>query len=179
MNIVALDVATRCGVAVGRPQAAPRAWSEHLGETDDARFAQALRLTDRLIREHRPEVVVVEAAIGGEKASHLLIGLVACVRGACTARGVEVESANIGAARKHFIGQHITSASTAFRHLRSQSARKAAARKAAKEAVMNRCRALGWPVRNDDEADAVALWDYAASRRSHAHAVMTAGGLWT
>lgn len=85
-----------------------------------------------------------------------------------------MEAFNIASIRRHFVGGHVTSA--AYGHL-PVAARKAAARKAGKAAVMNRCRALGWAVRNDNEADACALWDYAASRESHAHAVMTAGGL--
>jgi len=33
----------------------------------------------------------------------------------------------------------------------------------AKMAVMRRCRALGWKIDNDNEADALACWDYAKS----------------
>lgn len=174
--ILALDIASLTGVAVGRPGSRPQAWTVDLGRTDDVRFANALRMTDKLIREYQPTLVAIEAPVGGPKTSHLLVGLVACVRGACKARGAPVEAFNIASIRKHFVGGHVTSAH--YQHL-PPKARKLAARKAGKAAVMNRCRSLGWPVVDDNEADACALWDFAASRSSHAHAVLTAGGLFT
>lgn len=172
--MIALDVATRTGIAVGKPGSRPDAWSVFLGKTDDERYANALKLMDRLIREYGPGMVAIEAPIGGSRTSHLLVGLVACFRGACRARGVAVEAHNIASVRKFFLGKHISSVQ--FQHLPAK-ARKAAARKEAKAAVMARCRALGWPAADEDAGDSLALWDYAASRLSHAHAVMTAGGL--
>lgn len=172
--LVALDVASRTGVAVGEPGGTPRAWSVNLGTGDDERYANALKLTDRLIREYRPTMVAIEAPIGGSRTSHLLVGLVACIRGACRARGVAVEAHNIASVRKFFLGMHISSVQ--FQHL-PVKARKAAARKEAKAAVMARCRSLGWPAVDEDACDGLALWDFAASRMSHAHGVLTAGGL--
>ena len=176
MLIVALDLATQTGVAVGDPGRPPRAFSVDLGKSksEDFRFSKALTLTHQLIQEHKPDLIVIEAPVGGPKTSHFLVGLVACVRGCCFNRGVALESHSIAAIRKHFLGGHVTSAH--YKHL-PERARKGAARKDGKDAVMNRCRALGWQVADDNAADAMALWDFAASHKNHAHAVMTAGGL--
>lgn len=172
--IVALDIASATGVAVGQAGSAPRAWVERLGTTDDERFGNALRVVDRLIREHKPSLVAIEAPVGGPRTSHLLVGLVACVRGACRARGVKVEVYPIASIRKHFIGGNVTSAP--YKHL-PEKLRKGAARKDAKRLVMARCAALGWPVRNDDEADACALWDFACALNSRSAQMTSLPGL--
>lgn len=176
MIIVALDLATVSGIAIGSPGGKPRAFSVDLGKakSEDSRFSKALTLTHQLIIDHKPDLIVIEAPVGGPKTSHFLVGLVACVRGCCFNRGVPLESHSIAAIRKHFLGGHVTSAH--YKHL-PERARKAAARKDGKDAVMNRCRALGWQAADDNAADALALFDFAASRKNHAHAVMTAGGL--
>lgn len=174
--ILCLDIATQCGVAYGLPGSAPTTLSVDLGQGRDenARFAKALRLIDGLIRDQKPTLVVVEAPVKGPRASPFLIGLVAIVRACCGCRGVPVETYEIATVRRHFLGHHLTSAS--FQHL-PPNRRKAAARKEIKEAVIDRCRMLGWEVEDDNAADAAALYDLACSRASHAHAVMTAGGL--
>lgn len=168
--IVALDLATRTGVCVGAPGAAPRAWSVDLGagRSEDQRFSNALILTHTLIEAHRPDLIALEAAIGGPKASHFLIGLVAVVRACARNRRVEVKSCALNAVRKHFLGSVPT--------VRGQSATsKNKAKAAIKAMVMNRCRALGYAADDHDAADAAALWDYATALRSPAHAAMTAG----
>lgn len=171
MKIVALDLATSTGVAVGKPAAAPVHFSVDLGkkQSEDARFSKALALTDKLIREHQPDLIAVEAAVGGPKASGFLIGLVACVRGVACNRGVPVELYHLGAIRKHFTGKAWQVRD--FPHL-SQ----AAAKKAIKAEVIKRCELLGWHPTTDDEADALALLDYALAVNTK-HQSKVAGGL--
>lgn len=174
--ILCFDLASVTGCAYGRPGTPPTTLSVDLGkgQAENLRFAKALRLVDGMIREHKPDLVVIEAPVKGPRASPFLIGLVAIVRACCAVRGVPVETYEIATVRKHFIGHNLTSAS--FQHL-PVNRRKAAARKEIKEAVIGQCRALGWDVKNDDEADAAALYDLACSRASRAHGVMTAGPL--
>ena len=159
MKALALDVATRTGIAVGSAGGAPLAWSEDLGKgkSEDSRFSRVLALTDRLLREHKPDLVAVEAPIGGGSASLLLIGLAACVRGCAATRGVPVVVYQSATVRKHFVGKALSARS--FPAL-SQSA----AKKAIKGVVIDRCRVLGWGDLDDDAADAAALWDLALAR---------------
>ena len=167
--IVALDLATRTGVAVGAG-GRPNAWSVDLGagQPEDAKFSRVLQLTHSLIDAHAPDLIAIEAPVGGPEASHFLIGLVACVRGYARNRGVPVARYQSSTIRKHFLGAVPT--------VRGQAAaNKHAAKKAIKGMVMNRCRALGYAADDDDAADACALWDYATALRSPAQAAMTAG----
>lgn len=157
MKIVSLDIATNCGVAVGVSGGTPRTWTVNLGKApDERRFSNALRLAHGLIATHEPDLVTVEAAIGGPKASAYLIGLVACVRGCCANQGVRCENVNLGSVRKHFLGKHYT-----MRDFPGM--RRIDAKRAIKGMVMDRCRMIGWEVENDDCADAAALWDYSCA----------------
>lgn len=176
MILLALDLASVTGVAVGSPGGAPTTWSVDLGKarSEDLRFSQALILTHKLIERHKPDLIAIEAPVGGPKTSHFLVGLVACVRGCAFNRKVRIEAYNIASIRKHFCGGHITSA--AYGHLEPKR-RKNAARAAGKNAVIQRCRQLGWTVDDDNAADAAALWDYACALESRAHQISSLPGL--
>ena len=157
MKVLALDIATNTGVAVGNSGENPKSWSVYLGDApDDRRFSNVLKLTEGLIEKNRPDLIVVEAAIGGPKASAYLIGLVACVRGQAARMGVRCEAAHLATVRKHFLGKSLSVKH--FPHLKP-----AAAKKAIKQQVIDRCNLLGWAPDTDDEADACALWDYACA----------------
>lgn len=172
MNLLAFDIATSTGVAFGCAGEKPKAWSVDLGKSrsDAAKFAKAQRMARVLVKKYQPDLVAIEAPVGGPKTSHTLVGLWACVTGAATDLGVHVETHNIAAIRKHFLGQHLrTKDLPGLSH--------AKAKEEIKRAVMNRCRMLGWSVENDDAADAASLWDYACSRHSPSHHITTLGGL--
>lgn len=172
MKILALDLATVTGVAIGNAGGIPTAWSVDLGEgrSQNARFANAIRLTQRLCEEHKPDLVAIEAPIGGMTTSHYLVGLWACVVGSATSSGCRSEKFDIASVRKHFLGKHLT-----VKHFPGMT--KAAAKKEIKLAVVNRCGALGWVVRGHDAADAAATWDFACSTHHPSHHTTTIGGL--
>jgi hypothetical protein len=175
MKLLALDIATTIGIAVGEVGGSPKAWSETIGkksDDDDLLFSRALSLTSRLISQHEPDLIAYEGAVGGDRTSHYLVGIIANVRGCARNRGIETISCNIGAIRKHFIGRHITSAD--YPHL-PKSRRKAQARKDAKLEVQKRCKLLGYGDLAEDPADACAVWDYAAATRGRQ--AMPGGGL--
>ena len=155
--ILSLDIATSTGIAVGNPGGKPRAWSEHLGKTDDERFSQMLVLTARLIEEHKPRLVVVERPAAGDYATALLAGLAACARGVAFNRGCEVQSLAANSVRKHFLGKALTA-----RDFPALS--RAAAKRAIKAQVQHRCKILGWGDLDDDAADAAAMWDLACAK---------------
>jgi hypothetical protein len=169
MKILALDLATTTGAAFGSPQDVPRSWTVDLGKGDARKFATALRMTRAMIYKLQPDVLAIEAPVGGPKTSHFLVGLVACVVGTATEAGIEVEQHNIASVRKHFLGY-----APQMRDFKGSSLQQ---KRQIKALVMNRCRALGWPVEDDNAADACALWDYSMSRRRADHAMRTVGGL--
>lgn len=163
MKILALDIATTVGICVGTAGTVPTAWSVRLGKKgqDDILFSKMLRLTSSLIKQYEPDLMAFEGAVGGDRSSHYLVGIIACARGMATARDVPVVPCNIGAIRKHFIGQHVTSAM--YPHLPKGKA-KAAACEHAKAAVQNHCKMLGWKAEDEDSADACAVWSYACHK---------------
>jgi Holliday junction resolvasome RuvABC endonuclease subunit len=157
--VAAFDVASVTGVAVGDPRGnRPLCWSVDLGKgrSDDARFSQALLLAHRVIEEHKPDLVAVEAPIGGSTHSMFLIGMAACIRGVATNRGIKVVTYQANSVRKHFLGKALTT-----RHFPGLSAAKAKGQ--IKAAVIARCKLLGWDVPDDNAADAAALFSLACA----------------
>jgi Holliday junction resolvasome RuvABC endonuclease subunit len=127
------------------------------GRSEAERFSNVLRLTHGLIERHNPDLIVVEAFIGGKNASAYLIGLVACVRGCAFNRAIKVEMVFPATVRKHFIGKAMTSRD--FPGLKP-----AKAKLAIKQVVMDRCKLLGWDVPDLDASDAAATWDWACAK---------------
>ena len=161
--IIALDLATKTGVALGDPGTIPICFTEVLGDAGDhhgARMAQALRMMSRLIEKYQPHLIVLEAPIGvhgggSKRRPEVLMGLRGCVMGVAHMRNIPFEQHEVSTIRKHFLG---------VGNLK---------RVDAKRATVKRCGMLGWTVHNDDEADACALWDLACARRSRSHSIAT------
>lgn len=172
MKVLALDVATQCGIAIGSSGRDPQCWSVDLGEgrSEDWRFSQALILTHGLIKTHKPDLIVVEAFIGGKHASAYLIGLVACVRGCAANQSVKCEMVFPATVRKHFLGKAMTS-----RDFPGQ--KQAQAKLSIKREVMKRCHLMGWNVEDLDAADAAATWDWAMATHAPAYQAKPHGGL--
>ena len=162
MKILALDLATKTGVCFGSPSTTPIFFTEILGDTGEhhgARFAQAIRMMNRLIKTYEPGLIVLEAPIKTNKTKRnpeeVLMGLRGCVMGIAHMHHVPFEQHEVKTVRTHFIGQG---------NLKSADA---------KAAVMKRCKQLGWNPKNLDESDSGAVWDYACSRQSRSHAIST------
>lgn len=161
MIILALDLATKTGVAVGEPGGRPLSFTEVLGDTGEhhgARFAQALRMMKRLIKQYEPAYIALEAPIGvhgggSNRRPEMLMGLRGCVMGVAHMAHIPFEQFAVSTIRKEFLGTGKLK------------------RVEAKRATIARCEALGWSVKNDDEADACALWNLACSHRSQAHSI--------
>ena len=163
MKIAALDIATHMGVAIGNSGGHPRAWTCFLGDKPDARrFQRAMAITRQMMRQAKPELVVIEAPIGGRQSSQYLVGLVACVEGVLWEIGSRPVRADIGTVRKHFLGR--APKRSDYPHLDHK-----AAGLAIKAEVLNRCRVLGWDAKTDDEADAMAIWDWACMTHALDH----------
>ena len=162
MIVAGLDMATATGVCVGEPGQMPTFWMEDLGKAGDHddRFAQALRLAHRLIKDHGVTVIGIEAPIkkGRDKTSsnNLLMGIQSNVRGWARMKGVRCEIIQIPTLDKHFLGM---------------AGMQSADRKAANKA---RCWSLGWHPATEDEADAASVWDYMCSTCSRSHSIANA-----
>lgn len=169
--IVALDIAGNTGVAVGEPNKAPRCWSVDVGKSKslDQRLGTLFELTERLIQDFAPALVVAEDKLGGKKVNATLIQMCGAVRACTGLHGVPFEFCHVSSVRKHFLGKALTKQD--FPHLSEKDARQAI-----KDTVIARCRSLGWGDLDEDAADAGALLDYALAKH-RAHQSVPAGGL--
>lgn len=157
--ILALDLATQTGWAAGAPNTLPRYGSFRIeagGKQSAATFARTI---DRLIREHHVELVFFEQPVMGSgdkkfanfKSKRLLFGLTHTTEAVAQMAGCRVFEVPIATWRKHFLGN--------ARYERED----------AKRAAMTRARQLGYRPETEDEAEALGIWDYAASLKSRSH----------
>lgn len=157
-DILALDIATVTGFARGHLGEIPSSGSIRFDggaarPTDNQVFGAALYWIIALLEQGPlPNVVIMEAllpptAMKGETTTAVrdrLGGLHGIMRGVAHRYGIgEISTVSVGAVRSHFIGD---------RSLR---------RAAAKREVLYKCRALGWPARDHNAADACAIWSFA------------------
>jgi len=158
-SILALDLASRTGWALGEPSD-PRPLSGSLrfareGASMGAVFSGCRQWLSRFLAENRDiKLVVFEAPMTPQHMSgrtdpsvvRRLMGLCAVVEELCHSLGnFDVREARVSAVRTHFIGSN--------RHRRAE----------AKELTIAACRRLGWSPIDDNAADALALWHYQAS----------------
>lgn len=150
MMCLALDMATNMGWAAGDLRGSPEFGSQRLGEpgsSHGARFFEALDYLKRLVLVYKPRLIALEAAIpagpkGGQERAQLAMGYRAQVHVIAFRANAKIEEHHVSSIRKHFIGHGGTGGSKA------------------KTLTMDHCLRLNWPVDNDNEADALALWDY-------------------
>jgi crossover junction endodeoxyribonuclease RuvC len=155
MQVLALDLASVSGWAVGEPGGKPAHGSHRFaraGASHEAIFAGAVKWINGLLNEYEPRVVVWEAPLAGFKGGKttvdvttILFGLPAVIGAVVYLRGVyDIRKADTRDVRHHFIGCNPKRAQ-------------------AKPMVMQKCRAMGWAVKDDNEADALATWQYVCS----------------
>jgi hypothetical protein len=172
MLIMALDIATKLGFCIGRAGEKPRVGSVRL-KSPNHPPSRACRQLGIWLRDQfsfeRPELVIIEAPVNigamidwkkdGEKPTFrstpetisLLHRLVGGAETICGPYGVRCVDANVQTVRKHFIGR--------------------ARVENPKQAVLERCKLLGYVERDfadTDAADAIALWDWACATHARA-----------
>jgi crossover junction endodeoxyribonuclease RuvC len=139
-NILALDLGTSCGYAWGRPGQTPV-----FGALDlrPGRFSGAGMRFVRFARElqdlmHGVDLVGFEEVRRhrGVDAAHVYGGLMAVLTQKCEEMGIPYEGYTVGSIKKHATGRG----------------------NASKEEMVVAAIAKGHHVRNDDEADALAIW---------------------
>lgn len=157
--ILALDIATNTGVAQGRPGETPRASRICFGEDGESHakvFARALREFTFLVVDWKPDIVYLEEPLpilGIHQRTNArtiirLNGLWALAITVCEMKGVRHKSVPVNDVRAAFIGKG--------RFHRTE----------AKRRTKGMCRLLGWPAKNEDEADALAVWHFACANEA-------------
>jgi crossover junction endodeoxyribonuclease RuvC len=156
MIIMALDLASTSGWAVGEPGSTPAHGSHRFasaGASHESIFAAAIKWTSDQITHYAPSLIVWEAPLATSmkrgttnvNTTTLLYGLPAVVGAVAYLRGVyDVRKADTKSVRMHFLGENPK-------------------RARAKPLLMHQCRVMGWEVEDDNEADALATWHYMCS----------------
>ncbi len=155
--VLALDLASTSGWAIGEPGimypedhgsirfAKP-------GASHEAIFAATAEWMEEMCWHHQIKTVVWEAPLAGFKSgkttnavTKILFGLPAVIGAVAYKNGVfDIREANTRDVRLYFIGCNPPRAK-------------------AKRLVMQQCRAMGFIVKDDNEADALAIWSFMCS----------------
>lgn len=152
-TVLALDLARVSGWALGEPGGDPQHGSIEFaskGSSHEAVFAKAMTWMNAMIAQHSPTLIVWEAPMPAmfargnttDNTTTLLYGLPAVIGTAAYLAGIyDIRKAETKAVRNYFIGSNPKRAK-------------------AKPLVVQQCRRIGWQVEDDNEADALATWDY-------------------
>jgi hypothetical protein len=154
--ILALDLASTTGWAVGEPGSEPEHGSLRFasaGASHEAIFARAATWTKMMLAGKDIRTVVWEAPMptsfsrgkSNVNTTTLLYGLPAVIGAVVYNCGIyDIRKADTKDVRNHFIGCNPKRAK-------------------AKPMVIRQCQAQGWQVSDDNEADALATWHYMCS----------------
>lgn len=158
MKVLALDLATVTGFAVGEPCGEPVHGVITLEGSFGAKCSRLRYSLWGLIQEHMPDRVIFEQPLhaipkGGGKGPtmRLLQGLTAVAEMVCHDQCVRVFEVATSTWRKHFLG-----------HGGLPSAE-------AKTYCVQLCHDRGWMVVDNNAADACGIWDYACALVSPEH----------
>lgn len=170
MRVLAFDIAQNTGVAVGDAGGTPEYWSVFLGESHEARLSKALHMTANLIGKYKPDLIAIENVVGRKKTPHINVKIIGCVEGVAHDRGVKKLLIEVKQVRTYFLGFNPTVKQ--FVGLKESEARKQI-----KQTVIAACKLRGWNPKDDDSADALAIWEFACAKHSPRTQKMPAGGL--
>ena len=164
-SVLALDLATQMGWCEGAPGEKPTSGTVRLappGSGSAAVLGGLVGWLGQRLTTFRYRMVVFEAPLDprwqkqprSEKTARMLIGLCGITEGVCHQTGHRVMEANVQDVRKHVLG------------VRPQKGE-------GKPMVMKQLKTLGYAYRDDNEADAIALWLYATALADSRIAQMT------
>ncbi len=153
--IAGFDIATTVGVAYGRPDDVPKLLTWNLRNAGKSRPYRLAALADHCFAffgEVSPDMLFYEQglSIGAAYQIGMNEGTVAMLRGAigvveavaAKSKIPVIRAVSVQDARKHLLGKgHIPKGE-------------------GKHLVFDRCKALRWPVTNEDESDAAAIFSY-------------------
>lgn len=166
MRVLALDLATCTGFALGSLADGVIEYGSHrlpkTGEDVGLFLIHHRDTLDRLIARTKPDELIFESpALFGAKKTTLatlrkLYGLAGVTEMVAMEAGITCFEENIETITTHFLGKG------------PGVPRRGDARK---EATVKRCRERGWPTRDDNQADALALLDLALALKDPARAM--------
>lgn len=150
MDILALDPATRCGVAYGPAGGTPVLLTVNWGgrdldEPEDVFARASAWIARRLDGAQRPDVLAVEVPVP-KYDSLVVMGLYAIICGAARQRGIPLKRAAVGTWRAWALGTN---------KLR---------RPVAKARAVELANALGWRPTDDNSAEAGLIWLWCCSQ---------------
>lgn len=122
--------------------------ADHVFDITLARLGRSISELCKMLKVEHVAIETPIIAMGANNAAHTmaaLLQLTGAVRMAAGMAGASVRMCAISSVRKTFVGQG---------NLKSA---------AAKAAVQARCKLLGWPFQDDNQADANAVWCHAMS----------------
>jgi hypothetical protein len=158
-KILALDVATKTGVAEGRPGEVPHLQTiDFRGKDKDdlaGLYGRATLWMATKLRDDPPDLVVIEQPVPpsgawghtNHQTSLITIGLFGIICGIVHCKSIRLEIAPISTWRKHFIGGGDHPG------------------KVAKEMALARCALLGWggPDIDHNAAESAGIWSWAGA----------------
>lgn len=163
-NILALDIATVTGFAVGRPGDAPKFGSIDCGNDErhhgrmGISFSKSLQ---ELIKTEDPDVIAFEEPIPPQRlgkftnkhTTAILYGLPFLAETIAERYGVKIYCVLVSSVRAHFVP-----GMTVPKGLKGEKKKKAIS-----QVVIKKCADLGWITEDGDAADALAVWSFARS----------------
>lgn len=167
-HVLALDLASASGLAFGPVGGRPRMELLRLGDKtvpSEERAKNLMRVLMTFLSVETPDLVVIEeplnpgvmARIGATFAvAELAYGLPIVAKMVCRSKGAHrIKYVRVQDATEHFTGVRT------YRDWKDPNTGKTMkSRQVRKHAIMNACRLRGWPVDDDNCADAAALWSY-------------------
>lgn len=156
-EVLALDPATKTGVAFGAPGERPQLWTENFGGEDTAWegvYANATFWLADFLRTRSPALFIIEqpvppSAVRGvtnHATTMITIGLYGVFTGLVGCKKIRLTPVRIGMWRKHFLG---------VGNLKTEEAKRAALR---------RCRQLGWEAPDHNAAEAGGIWEWGCAQ---------------
>lgn len=143
-TILALDLSSKTGFAVGRADGEPAYGTLHLkysGESIGRPMLDLFQWLNDFISVNGVDFVAFEAPFSqgkGARDARKLICLAGTVELVCEGRGIAKTELDARALKKFWTGNGLAS----------------------KAAMMEMCRAYGWDPKDDNASDALALWSY-------------------
>jgi hypothetical protein len=156
-KILALDVATKTGVAEGRPGEVPRLRTiDFRGDAKNdltVLYGRATLWMAMTLRDNPPDLVVIEKPVPpsgawghtNHETSMITIGLFGILCGIVHCKSIRLEIAPISTWRKYFLGRGNHPGVIA------------------KQMAVDRCKLLGWDAIDNNAAEAAGIWDWAGA----------------
>lgn len=154
-DVLALDLASKTGVAEGRLGEIPRLTTIDFRGDDGlpGLYGRATLWMAQKVRDNRPDLVVIEKPVPPSSAkgytnhdtTMITIGMFGIVCGIISCKSIRLEVAPISTWRKHFIGKGNHPGIIA------------------KQLALQRCQLLGWKASDHNSAEAGGIWDWACA----------------